>query len=273
MKTKLQNVLRYFDYFGYIPSFEEIHTFFPVKISKIRLKSYLNSTYKHTLGGYGIGSKVEGRKSKVALNKIARAQKYINFISRFPQIRLIGLSGSVAMLNAKKNDDVDLFIISTGNRLWTARFIANMAAWLYGLKRKRGASVAQDKVCLNLFFSESSLKIDKKLQTEYMAHEVLQMIPIMDKNQTYRRFLYENDWISRIFPNVHLKRYFPDSASYVSCRSQQENSFSLGVIGNGLERLFKVLQLFYMSKPKGDERIENGKLWFHPRDYSRIVGK
>jgi len=271
MKTKLQTVLKYFHHFGYKPSFEEIYTFFPMKISKIKLQSHLNSTHKHTLGGYGIGSKVEGRKSKVALNKIARAQKYINFISKFPQIRLIGLSGSVAMLNAKKNDDVDIFIIGANNRLWTARFMSNVAAWLFGLKRKRGASVAQDKVCLNLFFSESSLKIDKKLQTEYMAHEVLQMIPIMDKNQTYRRFLYENGWISRIFPNVHLKRYFPSTEQLVNCRSIKETSFSLGVIGYGMEQLLKFVQLMYMSEPKGDERIEKGKLWFHPRDYSKII--
>ncbi len=273
MKAKLQIVLRYFSKFGYKPTLEEVYTFFPIKISKNRLKSYLDKEYRYTVGGYRNKFKVQSSKFKISLTKIARVGKYLNFISRFPQIRLIGLSGSVAMLNAKETDDVDLFIISAKNRIWTVRFIVIINAWLLGLKRSREEKDASNKVCLNLFFSESSLKIDKKLQTEYMAHEVLQMMPIMDSNKTYRRFLHHNDWILKFFPNVQLKRYYPDHTSLIKCGLKTEGAFSLGVIGNGIEFILKALQLSYMSDPQGDEQIKKGQLWFHPRDYGRIVGE
>lgn len=265
MKGKLHNVLRYFSKFGYKPTFEEIHTFFPIKINKKGLKGYLNNAYKHTLGGYN-------KRSKVSLTKIARMRNYLNFISRFPQIRLIGFSGSVAMLNAKKTDDIDVFIITTKNRIWTARFIVNLVAWAFGLKRKRHEKQAQNKVCLNLFFDESSLFIQKKYHTNYMAHEVLQMVPILDVNRSYRRFLLRNDWIRVFCPNVDPKSYFPyhfSSDRYVS----QKRKKNQGIISNIIEVFLKQIQIWYMRKPVGDERIDEGQLWFHPRDYGRIVRK
>ena len=128
MKTNLQSVLRYFSQFGYQPTFEEIHTFFPIKVNKTKLKSYLDKTYRHTLGGYDNKLKVKSEKLKVSLDKINKVKNYLDFVARFPQIRLIGFSGSVAMLNAKKTDDVDVFIITAKNRIWTARFIVNLVA-------------------------------------------------------------------------------------------------------------------------------------------------
>jgi len=273
MKAKLHEVLRYFSKFGYRPTPDEIHTFFPTKIHKNRLKGYLNNTYKYTLGGYNITSKVKSQRSKVSLDKMARVRKYLDFISRLPQIRLIGFSGSVAMLNAKNKDDVDLFIITARNRIWTVRFIVNFAAWAFGLKRKRYEVQAQNKVCLNLFFDESSLFIPKKYHSNYMAHEVLQMVPILDVNRSYRRFLLRNDWVLEFFPNVRLKRYLPHHSSSVVRETNSRTDTSFVHFGNVLEAILKKMQLIYMSKPRGDERIERGQLWFHPRDYGRTVGK
>ncbi|MGB2731376.1 MAG: hypothetical protein WBC38_00185 [Microgenomates group bacterium] len=271
MKIELQKVLKYFNCFEYSPSCEEIYTFYPRKVSQKRLKEYIDKTYRHTLGEYGIDSKVKRQKSKVSLNKLRKVKNYLDIIASFPQIRLIGLSGSVAMLNAKENDDVDLFMVSAKNRLWTTRFIVNIAALLYGLKRGRYEKQAKDKICLNLFFSEDHLRIEKKLRTEYMAHEVLQMRPILDVNQTYRKFLRENDWILSFFPNVRLSRYLPSNSSTIRYVSKNRVHSSSVLFGNILEMILRKAQLLYMAHPKGEERIEIGQLWFHPRDYSRIV--
>lgn len=271
MKRDLQRVLRYFYRFDYKPTFQEIYTFFPSKVSKKKLREYLDRTQKYTLGEYNKKNQALSSKALISLGKIQRARRYIRVISLFPQVRLIGLSGSVAMLSASQNDDLDLFIVSKRNRLWTARFIANTAAWFFGLKRNRDKNQAKDKVCLNLFFSETHLSIAKDRRTEYMAHEVLQMMPILDVNRTYRAFLNENDWIRSFYPNVRLDRFVPNKFSQVHSITKNNVRASGGVIGDLFENLCRWLQLSYMSKPKGAERIEEGQLWFHPRDYSRMV--
>lgn len=273
MDSKLQDVLKYFAQFDYKPSFEEVYTYFPSKISKKSLKVLVNKTKKNTLGEYRNMLKKQKLNVKTSIAKIQKIHKFIELISAFPQIGLVGLSGSVSMLNAQDHDDIDLFIISVEKRIWTARFLCNVSAWLLGLKRSRKARLASNKVCLNLFFSQSTMQIEKKRRSAYMAHEALQMVPIMDVNHTYRSFLVANDWILNFFPNVLLDLYFPYQMKYIQSISKIRRNFSAGIIGDVLEKVLKLIQLSYMSKPSGEERISHGQLWFHPRDYSRIVGK
>jgi hypothetical protein len=88
----------------------------------------LQVTSEYTVGEYCIKkSKVNppagGQKSKVwkynqkylfSQEKLQnwRVRLYLKILSFFPQIKLIGLSGSLAMMNADKDDDIDLFIIT-----------------------------------------------------------------------------------------------------------------------------------------------------------------
>ncbi|PIP63217.1 hypothetical protein COW97_03705, partial [Candidatus Roizmanbacteria bacterium CG22_combo_CG10-13_8_21_14_all_34_12] len=107
MEKKIISVLKYFSFFAYKPTLEEIHTFLPVKIDKNKLK--------YTPPQYSI-RKIKDQKSKIKNSKKKlnswRFRTYIKLISLFPQIKLVGLSGSISMMNAKEDDDIDLFIIT-----------------------------------------------------------------------------------------------------------------------------------------------------------------
>ena len=175
------------------------------------------------------------KKYQISISKLnsLKFKLYIKLLSLFPQIKLIGLSGSVAMLNAGEDHDVDLFIVTAKNRLWTGRFTALILAQLLLLRRSRdrydvivspakgGTRQSQnkrllrrftprndkveDKVCLNLFFDESDLAVPKFKRSGYVAHEVLQMKPIFAKDNTYLSFIDANRWVFDIFPNSKSK--------------------------------------------------------------------
>ncbi|MBI3366597.1 hypothetical protein HY041_03145, partial [Candidatus Roizmanbacteria bacterium] len=131
IEQDILDTLRYFIFFNYIPTFEEIYTFLKKKLSKRRLANILEkmkgkeivkmslSLERYTLGEYSKKTqniKLKIRNSDCKINKI---QLYIQILSFFPQIKLVGLSGTVAMMNAKEKDDIDLFIISAKKRIWT----------------------------------------------------------------------------------------------------------------------------------------------------------
>ncbi|MBI2051647.1 hypothetical protein HYT33_02690, partial [Candidatus Roizmanbacteria bacterium] len=201
-------VVRYFSVFSYAPTPDDIYTFLSKKVSKRELEANLQNLTKkgvlkrvsleiqgkkrakYTLGEYGIKeAQMSNLKAqnyemryKTSQRKIAGVRFFIKMLSVFPQIKLVGFSGSCAMGNAKEDDDVDFFIISARGRMWTARFVANAIAFLLGIKRKRGIRKAKDKVCLNLIFDEEALEIPKFKHNEYVGHEVLQMKPIFNKN-------------------------------------------------------------------------------------------
>ncbi len=285
MEEEILQAIRYFSFFNYVPTTDEIYAFLKKKALKrhftgilekmvekgilARISNRIHSPRlnKYTLGEYSI-------KAKISQEKIDKIKPYIKLLSHFPQIKLIGLSGTVAMMNAEKDDDIDLFIITAKNRLFTGRFISIIIGYVLGVRRKYGEEEAKDKVCLNLFFDEKDMKITKKKQTEYVAHEVLQMKPLVVKGDVYERFLKVNDWVFDIFPNAH-------SASVIlSKRSASKDPlikrFNKGFLGrlgmtkkveNIAEHLLKNLQLYFIRKHQTKELITDHQLWFHPEDF------
>lgn len=263
MKDDVGSVLRYFRQFDYIPTVEEIFTFFPRKITKKELKDHIERLNKDTLREYPRKIKKQIEKSKETEKKIKKVMPYVHFLSRLAQVQLVGLSGTAAMMSTKEGDDIDFFIITTKNRLWTARFLANIAAWFYGLKRKPKARHAKDKVCLNMFFDEKSLEVPKFKQNLYVAHEVVQMKPIINKNRVHETFLKANRWVIDYFPNSKLKIF--------NLNSNFKLEISNSKIGDIAEALLKYLQLFLINRHRTTEIILDGQLWFHPDDFQKKV--
>lgn len=333
MEKQIIEVFKYFDFFDYSPTKEEIYCFLKKKASFGRFlgifenmvekgvvtrisnsqfpilsqfsifnKQYINQP-RYTVGEYGIkktqSSKLKAQnylsKQDNSINKLngLRFKIYIKIIKFFPQIRLVGLSGSISMLNAARNDDIDLFIITAENRLYTARFVTLLFAQLLGLRRKRDsatqflshesltssstgplesekialASSSKDKVCLNLFFDEKNLSIPSSKRSEYVAHEVLQMKPIMDKNNTYEKFLQANLWVKKIFPNSYL--VFSMKYKVSKKRILNTKYFILDTFGAWVELILKNLQLKLINRHKTNEIITNTQLWFHPEDFGK----
>ena len=281
IKLSIVKVLKYFAIFTYDPTLEEIYTFLPVKISKDELKKELKRM-KYTPVEYSILSqklkpKVKNSNetmkqwnnlidrqqiSKKKLNSI-RFKLYIKLVSFFPQIKLIGLSGSISMMNADMDDDIDLFIITTRNRLFTGRLIALILAQLFGLRRSRGVGNNSNKICLNLFFDEVNMKVPRFKQTEFVGHEVLQMKPIINKEMTYERFLASNKWVFKLFPNS--KQIFNFQ---FSLPRRQAGIFN-EKLGDWIESNLKSFQMKSINKHKTTEIITSTQLWFHPDDFEK----
>ncbi|MDO8609336.1 MAG: hypothetical protein Q7R95_02200, partial [bacterium] len=293
--------LLYFQYFKYAPTFTEVYTFLKKKTSQKHLKEVLNKMIKkglvktnsqlssiihhpssiinhltstnirYTLGEYSIKHK---NAVQISQKKIEKIQMYTTLLSYFPHFQLVGLSGTVAMMNAKENDDIDLFVIATKNVMWTARFFSILFAQLFGLRRKVGQTEVADKVCLNLFIDEQNLKVPKFKQTEYVAHEILQMKPIFEKNDVYIRFIKANKWVFDIFPNalMSLRATTRDVYPVIKLQGSNLNTVTnkkINLFGKLLESILKHLQLFLINRHKTTEIITDTQLWFFPDDFEK----
>jgi predicted nucleotidyltransferase/DNA-binding HxlR family transcriptional regulator len=305
----LIKTINYFNFFDYPPTFEEIYLFFPKRISQKELKKILQKAeekklvkkiifdqknpIRYTVGEYGIeikNSKLKiqnyinkrrlidsyRKKQVIALKKLRqwRFRVYLKLLSLLPQIKLIGLSGSLAMQNAKEDDDIDLFIITAKNRLWTARLVAVFLAIVLGLKRPRGVKKAPNRVCLNLFFDLADLAIPKQKRSEFVAHEVLQMKPLVDKDNTYIRFLQANRWVYRFFPNgskINLKFKMQNSKFKFKIQNLKFLLIIFNLIIDSFELIFKKIQFYFIKKHRTTELITATQLWFHPEDFEKKV--
>jgi hypothetical protein len=257
MEKEIASVVKYFRFFRYSPKIDEIYTFLPKKISRKRLKTILEAK-KYTLPEY---SKMVLRR-RISKRKLEnwRFKIYLWFISLFPPIKLVGLSGSISMMNADLDDDIDLFIITARNRLFTARFLATIIAFIMGLKRAIDQYKAPNKVCLNLFFDEKNLKIPHFKQNKFVGHEVLQMKPLINKNHIYERFLGVNQWVFNLFPNAH----YPVISAWRDETKRKK-------FGDWFEKLLKKFQLKLINQHRTREIINDSQLWFHPDDFEKKV--
>lgn len=261
--------LAYHDIFDYPLTQEEIHNYLigkkssPSQIEKelTKLKatarigerqSYLYLKNRMSL------TRTRAQRAKYSQRKLKKAALFANILKGVPTIRLVAISGAIAMQNSGKKDDIDLVIICARNTLWTTRFLANLL--LLPFKRYPKSSLVSDRACLNIFIDQSDIKITP--QNLYTAHEICQMKPIWDMDKTYSRFIRGNQWIWQYLPN-----WTPET-KYGTRR------LKIPLIPASLalaEKLFKKLQLSYMRSAITTERIGENQLFFHPKDTGNWV--
>jgi len=241
--------LDYFAFFKYVPTVPEYLRYSRYKrvpkdyqivegrVVSSRTKKYLAGTLK---------------RQAISLGKLEKREGILNLLARLPMVKYLGVSGTVSMLNAKEGDDIDLFVITRANCLFTTRLLFIFITSLFGVRRTRGESQVMDKLCLNLFFSEADLKVPKHKQSPYVAHEIGQLWTIVNKEYTYQRFLWANRWINNHFRNFIIK---PQKRSIILLKPCW------------LERPLRTLQLWLINRHRTTEIVTDTQLWFFPEDF------
>lgn len=121
---------------------------------------------------------------------LPRALQFGRILGDLPFIRMVALTGSLAVLNVSKVDDFDYMIVTVPGRLWTARAFAllfNRIVKLFGYT-----------ICPNLVVSEN--RLGWPLHDLYSARELCQMIPISGL-EVYQLLIKANAWARDFLPN------------------------------------------------------------------------
>ncbi len=232
------------------------------KIEEIKLIKRKNGFY--FLKGMDKLVSIRKERKKYSEEKLNKTCKIINRIKLIPSVKLIGITGALAMDNGKKEDDIDLFIITSSGLLWTTRLLVTLLVEMTGMRRHPQEKNVNNKICLNMFMDENNLEIPKKEQDLFSAHEVMQMKPLWDKDKTYQKFLYANKWVKKFLPNAVLS-YNKEPALTRRGRQITKNN-KANIFLDLVEVFCKRFQLWYMRKRRTAEVIKEGVIRFHPQD-------
>lgn len=204
---------------------------------------------------------VSQREKLCAINqkKMQYVQKIARLLTLIPTLECIGVSGSVAMLSAKENDDVDLFFITKPRTLWFSRLLVLCFLRVFGVARKRGDKKTKNKICANMFLDRSALLFSPARQNLYTAHEIAQLKVLFDKNSCYQAFLQANRWIHIFLYNVPIVK---EKRAY-----KYHNNLFLKL----LEYIAEKIQRWYMKKYQTHEEITKQLLAFHPLPYDACI--
>lgn len=120
-----------------------------------------------------------------------RAIRYGRILAALPYIRMVTLTGSLAMSNMEEGQDIDFLIVTAPNHLWTCRALALLVA--------RFARYENIQLCPNFLITENALTL--KDRSLYAAHEMTQMI-LISGPETYDRMRRLNAWTDEYLPNA-----------------------------------------------------------------------
>ena len=137
-------------------------------------------------------------------NKINKTRKVSGMLYKIPGLVAVFVTGSVAIKNAKVDDDIDLLLICETGKLWQTRLLVTATLEATFSRRKpndvhQGAKV-RDKYCPNMYIDESMLAMGKKRQNLYTAHELVQAQVLFDKRDIASQLLQKNRWIHNFLP-------------------------------------------------------------------------
>lgn len=163
--------------------------------------------------------------NKLAVTYLKRAKWVSRFISWFPFVRGVMISGSLSKEYMDAGADIDYFIVTEKGRLWVCRsFLALLRKIMIGPMRKY--------FCINYFVSLDSLSIPDK--NRFTATEISTVYPTYGQ-QVYEQMQTENSWIKNYFPNKKLRVVKVNNSTYpISLKAFLEFLLK-GVLGEKLD--------------------------------------
>ncbi len=120
-----------------------------------------------------------------------RALRYGRAIASLPNVRMVAITGELAMDNVGPHSDIDYFIVTAPGAVWTCRLLT--------VGMVKVVAPFGDIVCPNYLIADTNLQITER--NLYTAHEIVQMVPISGLD-TYQRLRDENRWVEQYLPNA-----------------------------------------------------------------------
>ncbi|PIS09539.1 hypothetical protein COT75_00980 [Candidatus Beckwithbacteria bacterium CG10_big_fil_rev_8_21_14_0_10_34_10] len=210
---------------------------------------------------------LRNKRKKISQQKLILAKKYIKILSLISSIKMIGITGALAMENSELNDDIDLLIITQKNRLWLTRLLVVLTLEILNKRRKPNNRNIKDKFCLNIFLDEEGLKIETQKQNLFTAHEIVQMKVVLNKNKTYEKFIQKNLWLKKYLPFSIDKKNIEIIKNSNNIKEKEKKISFL----NFLEKKAFKFQTLYMRKRVTRESINLHYAFFHPQNRSKEI--
>ncbi len=203
LEQAILDTLAYADIFQYPMTPDEIHRYLiEVKASLPEVCAALDRMETHQGmvecqdGFYSLPGRVHlvairRRRRQAAARLWPQAIHYGRLISHLPFVRMVAVTGSLAMNNAEPPADLDYLIVTRPGRLWLARAMVILLV--------RWAAARGSVLCPNYFLTDTAMALQER--DLFTAHELAQMVPLSGfaVHTAMRRL---NDWVAGYLPNA-----------------------------------------------------------------------
>jgi hypothetical protein len=142
-------------------------------------------------------------RNKISERKFGLVRRMVWALRFVPFVRMVAVTGRMAMKNADKKSDLDLLVVLRSGKIFTGRTLVTFLVHIVGMRRYADKIV--DRICLNYFVTDRSLEIE--LKDVFSSSEYSFMLPLFGR-RVFEKFQRENRWIKDYKSN-----YRPDELS------------------------------------------------------------
>lgn len=133
--------------------------------------------------------------------------KYWFLYRSFPFVSNIYLCNSISFNAIDEDSDIDFFLVTKQNRIWTSRFFSVLMCqlfWLRWWKQKK-----PKKIDLGFYVSEDVLNMYNlclKPYDLYIVYWLVHLVPLYSENINNKDVIFqENKWLKNYLPNLSIK--------------------------------------------------------------------
>lgn len=265
-EKSVYKTLSYFAIFNYPVSLYRLATFLisdePYTVSQLQSALKTLQQAKIVTEHKGLYSLKGGKKVDtvarclLSLEALRQAGAVSEVLSKIPWIKLLCVTGSCAAFNKEETGDIDVFIVSARNRVWLTRLFTVLVLKVLNIYRTDTSYV--NKLCPNLIVAEDAMSWEHD-KNVFVAHEICAMHPVLDRENTYFKFLSQNLWVRSYFPNFMF--------SPVAAEGESKPAFLLDYVETALMKL----QLLYMKRHLTKEVVTKSFIHFNKTDTKEFV--
>lgn len=261
VSRSILQVIAYFNVFNYPVKKEEIISFIDAEYSGQEINEALDVLIDHSIifkvGEFyslqqspaWVERRLAGNKKAVLQLRIA--EKVAGWLSRFPYVRGVAVSGSLSKHFADEKADIDFFIITAPNRLWLAR------TFMHQFKKLTFMAGLQHWFCMNYYVDEEALEIREK--NIFTATEIITAIPLKG-DHVFDKFFSANTWVEKFFPVYPVSRNGTGEIKIGGLKKIIETLFN-NRTGDWLDnRLMKITMRRWQKKTERKKRNSQGVL-------------
>jgi len=215
---------------------------------------------KETIKKYG------QKKEKNLINeeKIKLAKDLVKkHLIKIKGIEMVGITGSVAAEAAKKNEDIDLLIITKADELWWNRLYLRIYVLVNQIPhRVFGKKEKNNEFCFNLWLDKNNLEMPESKKNLKNAMDLVMMKVILNRDNSYQKFLIANKWVKKYLATGYRER-IKNKTPLIPLDEGEQKNFLINFIKKIINFVLFGGQYLYMLMKNKKILVNSGQAFFH----------
>lgn len=216
---------------------------------------------------------IKEKSSDIEKHFLEKIYKYIKYIRFLPWIKMVWVWNSISMNCAKKESDIDLYIVTSDKSMWLNRIIITMIFEV--LKVRKTDKKHKDMFCLSFFSTLSWMDFSNfKVKNDiYLYFWIIYFKPILSIDNTYENFIKVNEkWADF----EEYRKQIEKNKSFIKYEKKYSNE---NIITKKIDLFLR--NIFIKKTIKSYEKlwkpygiiINNNMLKFHDNDIRKKIKK